>query len=83
VDPAALTDLGVQTIAGDADPICAPAQTHAAHDILARAPERLRDRLTVPGLGHYDVFAGPRFRAQILPRITAFALACRSARAKG
>ncbi len=83
VDPAALTDLGVQTIAGGADPICAPEQTHAAHDILAGAPERLRDRLTVPGLGHYDVFAGPRFRAQILPRITAFALACRSARAEG
>lgn len=83
VDPAALTNLGVQTIAGGADPICAPAQTHAAHDILAGAPAHLRDRLTVPGLGHYDVFAGPRFRAQILPRITAFALACRSGRTAG
>ena len=78
LDPAVVTDIGLQTIGGDADMVCAPAETHAAHGILTGIPDARRDRLTVPGLEHYDLFAGRRFRAQILPRVAAFALACRT-----
>lgn len=77
VDPAVITGIGLQTIGGENDAVCAPAETHAAHAMLTGVPDALRDRLTATGLGHYDLFAGRRFRAQILPRLAAFALACR------
>jgi poly(3-hydroxybutyrate) depolymerase len=78
LDPSMIRNIGLQTRGGETDVVCAPAETHAAHGILAGIPETRRDRLTAPGLGHYDLFAGRRFRAQILPRVAAFALACQS-----
>jgi poly(3-hydroxybutyrate) depolymerase len=77
LDPSGIRDVGVQTIEGGADDICAPGQTRAAHAILSGVPKTLRDHLEVPELSHYATFAGRRFRAQVLPRVAAFAYACR------
>jgi len=73
VDPASITDMGLQTIEGGRDDICAPGQTVAAHDILAGIPDHRRDHHVEPEVGHYGGFAGSRFKAGILPRILDFA----------
>ena len=73
VDPASVADMGLQTVEGESDDICAPGQTEAAHDILASLPAGRRDRHVEPGVGHYGGFAGRRFKENILPRIVAFA----------
>jgi poly(3-hydroxybutyrate) depolymerase len=73
VDTACVTDMGLQTIEGGQDDICAPGQTQAAHDILSGVPHHRRDHHVEPDVGHYGGFAGRRFKANILPRIVAFA----------
>ena len=73
VDPSGITDMGLQTIEGGNDDICAPGQTHAAHDILPGIPAHRRDHHVEPEAGHYGGFAGRRFDANILPRIVEFA----------
>ena len=44
-------------------------QTRAAHE-LANVPDL--DEHIEPGVGHYGVFNGPRFRDEIAPRIRDF-----------
>jgi len=73
IRPELVKDVALMTVEGEKDDICAPGQTEAAHAILSGLPKRLRDRHVEPGVGHYGGFAGGRFRANILPRILAFA----------
>ncbi len=73
VEPAAITDVPLQTIEGEKDDICAPGQTEAAHAILTGLSADQRDHHVEPGVGHYGGFAGGRFRRNILPRIMDFA----------
>lgn len=72
VRPEAIQSTGLMTIEGELDDISAPAQTEAAQDICANIPEPLRDHLLQPGVGHYGIFNGRRWREMIRPRITAF-----------
>ena len=73
--PGQLDDMGLQTIEGAGDDICAPGQTVAAHEILSGLPTHRRDHHVEPEVGHYGGFAGSRFKANILPRILDFATA--------
>ena len=51
-----------------------PAQTEAAHKLCFNIPAEHRTHYLQPAVGHYGVFNGSRFRAEIAPRIADFVL---------
>jgi poly(3-hydroxybutyrate) depolymerase len=80
IDPAAITRTALMTVEGEHDDISAVGQTKAAHDLCANIPDDLRAHYMQPGVGHYGVFNGSRFRAEIAPRIADFVLSHNSER---
>jgi poly(3-hydroxybutyrate) depolymerase len=60
------------TVEGEKDDISGVGQTYAAQDLCANIPTRRKSHYMQPGVGHYGVFNGSRFRAEIAPRICAF-----------
>ena len=72
VDPAAIRSVALFTIEGENDDISGVGQTKAAHSICANIPAEMRDHYLQPKVGHYGVFNGSRFRAEIVPRIAEF-----------
>ena len=74
IDPAAITRTALMTVEGEHDDISAIGQTKAAHDLCVNLPDDLRAHYMQPGVGHYGVFNGSRFRAEIAPRIADFVL---------
>ena len=72
VDPAAIRSVGLFTIEGEHDDISGVGQTEAAHRICVNIPADRRAHYLQPKVGHYGVFNGSRFRAEIAPRITDF-----------
>ncbi|MHB8527915.1 MAG: polyhydroxyalkanoate depolymerase [Caulobacteraceae bacterium] len=72
VDPAAMTDIGLMTVEGEKDDISGVGQTQAAHALAPNVPPALRELLVQEGVGHYGVFNGRRFAAEIYPKIRAF-----------
>ncbi len=54
------------TVEGERDDICGVGQTEAAHDLCANLPIEQHEQ---PGVGHYGVFNGTRWRTEIQPRI--------------
>ncbi|SHO62366.1 polyhydroxyalkanoate depolymerase, intracellular [Pseudoxanthobacter soli DSM 19599] len=72
VDPAKVKRTAMLTIEGEFDDISGPGQTRAAHDLCTGIPEDRRIHYTQAGVGHYGVFNGSRFRAEIAPRISDF-----------
>ena len=72
VDPAAITRTALLTVEGENDDICSPGQTVAAHDLCSGiAPEHKRHHLQ-PGVGHYGVFSGSRWQAEVYPVVRDF-----------
>lgn len=69
VDCAAIRDTALVTIEGERDDVCGPGQTSAAHDLCPNIPRAMRYRYVQPGVGHFGVFNGSRFRAEVQPRI--------------
>jgi poly(3-hydroxybutyrate) depolymerase len=72
VDPAAIRRVGLMTIEGEKDDITGVGQTAAAHELCANIPAALRASHFQKDAGHYGIFNGSRFRAEIAPRICAF-----------
>ena len=72
VDPTALRDIGLMTVEGEKDDISGVGQTQAAHAICSNVPDDLRELYVQPGVGHYGVFNGRRFREEIYPRVRDF-----------
>jgi poly(3-hydroxybutyrate) depolymerase len=72
VNPSTIKDIALFTIEGEHDDISCPGQTEAAHTLCDNIPEAKRDHLLAPGVGHYGIFAGSKFRSQIYPRMKAF-----------
>jgi poly(3-hydroxybutyrate) depolymerase len=62
------------TVEGEHDDISGVGQTEAAHKLLDHLPDDLKTHWLQPGVGHYGVFNGSRFRAEIAPRIADFVL---------
>ncbi len=72
VDPSTVRDTGLLTVEGAQDDMCSPGQTEAAHRLCTGIPpERKRHHLQ-DGVGHYGVFAGSRWEAEIYPAIRGF-----------
>ncbi|MGO4830679.1 polyhydroxyalkanoate depolymerase, partial [Cupriavidus sp. 2KB_15] len=74
VDPAAITDIGLMTVEGEKDDISGIGQTQAAHDLCVNIPADLKEDYVQPGVGHYGVFNGRRFREEIYPKVRDFIL---------
>ncbi len=60
------------TVEGENDDICSPGQNRAAHDLCTGIPEHMRAELLAPGVGHYGVFSGSRWQAEIYPVVRDF-----------
>jgi poly(3-hydroxybutyrate) depolymerase len=60
------------TVEGEKDDISGVGQTYAAQTLSANLPASMRRHHVQPGAGHYGVFNGSRFRAEILPKIREF-----------
>ncbi len=72
IDPAAITQTALLTIEGERDDITGPGQTQAAHALCSGLPETMKADHVQKGVGHYGVFAGKRFRSDVVPVITSF-----------
>lgn len=72
VKPSAISEVALMTIEGEKDDISGIGQTQAAHDLCSRLPESMRRDYIQPGVGHYGVFSGKRYRSEIQPRIRQF-----------
>jgi len=74
VDPARIRRVALLTVEGENDDISGLGQTEAAHRLCVNIPADRKSHWMQPGVGHYGVFNGSRFRAEIAPRIADFVL---------
>jgi poly(3-hydroxybutyrate) depolymerase len=74
VDPTRIRRVALLTIEGENDDISGVGQTEAAHRICPNIPSDRKAHWLQPAVGHYGVFNGSRFRAEIVPRISDFVL---------
>jgi poly(3-hydroxybutyrate) depolymerase len=78
VDPSKIHRVALLTVEGEHDDISGVGQTEAAHRLCINIPESRKAHWLQPGVGHYGVFNGSRFRAEIAPRISDFILSNRA-----
>jgi len=74
VDPAEIKRVALFTIEGEHDDISGIGQTEAAHRLCVNIAHDRQAHWLQPGVGHYGVFNGSRFRSEIAPRISDFVL---------
>ena len=74
IDPAKIRRVALMTVEGEYDDISGVGQTQAAHALCVNIPPERKAHWLQPGVGHYGVFNGSRFRAEIAPRIADFVL---------
>jgi poly(3-hydroxybutyrate) depolymerase len=72
VDPSRVRGTALMTVEGENDDISGLGQTEAAHALCSSIPDAMRVHYVQPKVGHYGVFNGSRYRAEILPRILDF-----------
>lgn len=72
VDTTAIHSVALLTVEGENDDISGLGQTEAAQTICPNIPDEMRYHYVQPKVGHYGVFNGSRFRADIAPRILDF-----------
>ncbi len=68
VDLKSVRRVALMTVEGENDDISGIGQTQAAHDLCVNIPVEHRHDYVQPGVGHYGVFNGSRFRTEIYPR---------------
>jgi len=72
VEPWAIRRTALFTIEGELDDISGPGQTEAAHGLCRNIPAERKEHFLVPGVGHYGIFSGRRWRETICPRVRDF-----------
>ncbi|GAA0404280.1 polyhydroxyalkanoate depolymerase [Cocleimonas flava] len=72
IDTSVVANTSLLTIEGENDDITGKGQTKAAHEILSSIPKNKKHHYEQPGVGHYGIFNGRRFREMIAPKIKAF-----------
>ena len=72
VVPSAIERTALMTVEGELDDISAPGQTIAAQALCSGIPDSRRTQYLQPGVGHYGIFNGRKWRSEILPRIGEF-----------
>ncbi len=74
LDMSKIRHTALLTVEGENDDISGVGQTRAAQTLCSSIPDDMRVHYLQPKVGHYGVFNGSRFRAEIAPRIIDFAL---------
>jgi poly(3-hydroxybutyrate) depolymerase len=72
VRPEAIRSTALHTIEGELDDISGNGQTQAAHALCKGIPAARREHYLAPGVGHYGIFSGRKYREMIYPRIREF-----------
>ncbi|MDR2067954.1 MAG: polyhydroxyalkanoate depolymerase [Holosporaceae bacterium] len=72
IDLKAVRRCALLTIEGEKDDISAPGQSFAAHALCKNLPEKMHGHHLQPGVGHYGVFSGSKWRSQVAPKIEEF-----------
>jgi poly(3-hydroxybutyrate) depolymerase len=83
IDPQQIRRVALMTVEGEYDDISAVGQTEATLALCANIPAENKVHYLQPEVGHYGVFNGSRFRAEIAPRIADFVLSHNGTRARG
>jgi poly(3-hydroxybutyrate) depolymerase len=69
VEPAAIRRTALMTVEGENDDICAVGQTLAAQELCTGLHPLMKRHHLQTGVGHYGVFSGQRWAAEIYPRV--------------
>ncbi|KPF77870.1 esterase [alpha proteobacterium AAP81b] len=72
VDPAAITRTALLAIEGERDDISGIGQTRAALELTPNLPEDMKTYFMAPGVGHYGIFNGRKWREVIAPVVDRF-----------
>jgi poly(3-hydroxybutyrate) depolymerase len=72
VRPQAIRDTALLTVEGERDDISGSGQTEAAHALCANIPSERREHYLAPGVGHFGIFSGRRWRELVFPRLRHF-----------
>jgi poly(3-hydroxybutyrate) depolymerase len=72
ITPEKIRRVALMTVEGEKDDISGIGQTFAAQNLSRGLPDTMRNHHLQPGAGHYGVFHGSRFRAEIAPKIRDF-----------
>ncbi|EFO32229.1 intracellular PHB depolymerase [Roseibium sp. TrichSKD4] len=72
VDCSKITRTALLTVEGEKDDITGGGQTEAAHKLCSNLSDDKKAHYTQPGVGHYGVFNGSRWRSEIAPRVLDF-----------
>lgn len=72
VDPGRIERVALMTIEGENDDITGLGQCRAALDLCTGVPASMKLHYECPGVGHYGIFNGSRFRSDIAPRMAQF-----------
>ncbi|MGI9491155.1 MAG: polyhydroxyalkanoate depolymerase [Geminicoccaceae bacterium] len=83
VDCRLIKNTTLMTVEGEKDDICGIGQTEAAHDLCTGIPSKKHIHYEQPGVGHYGVFNGRRWRDEIQPRIAKMIRSAEGKRPKG
>lgn len=67
-----ITDVPILTLEGAEDDMVGVGQTQAALTLCKNLPGAMKEAYVQPGVGHYGIFAGERYRAETAPRVKAF-----------
>ena len=72
IDLTKIQTTALMTVEGERDEISGVGQTQAAQTLCKNLSHNKREHHVQSGVGHYGVFNGSRFRAEIAPKITHF-----------
>jgi poly(3-hydroxybutyrate) depolymerase len=72
IDLKSIRHCALLTLEGEKDDISAPGQSFAAHDLCKNLPKNMHGHYLQPGVGHYGVFSGSKWRAYVAPQIEEF-----------
>jgi poly(3-hydroxybutyrate) depolymerase len=72
IDPGVIRRVALMTVEGEKDDITGIGQCAASHNLCRNLSRARKKHHLQPKVGHYGIFNGSRYRADIVPEITAF-----------
>lgn len=72
VDLNAIEETAILTVEGELDDITGRGQTSAALSLCEGIPQSKKCHYEQPGVGHYGIFNGRKFREQVAPKVKSF-----------
>jgi hypothetical protein len=72
IDLSAIRRVALMTVEGEKDDITGLGQCEAALKLCVNLQRSKKRHYTQPGVGHYGIFNGARFKNDIVPKVTGF-----------